>query len=77
MRKFVFELEIWEGNDDFWEGYNANTGKRRGYATCEEVEQNVEECLGMFAMIRNQDYALILRKFTNDEPNLPINEDDD
>tara|TARA_Y100000034_G_scaffold34222_1_gene41932 strand:- start:10319 stop:10504 length:186 start_codon:yes stop_codon:yes gene_type:complete len=38
MRKYTFELVINEGSDEFWEGYNPETGKYRGYATCEEIQ---------------------------------------
>jgi hypothetical protein len=67
MKKYIFELVIFEGNDEFWEGYNpVYEGKRktpRGYATDKEVDELVQYTFEQqgWAM-RNDNYTLKLKK---------------
>lgn len=58
MKKYTIEIEITEGNDEFWEDINL-----RGVSGCDEVLESVKlsvEDTGFF------DYKIKLRKYQDE-----------
>jgi hypothetical protein len=70
MRVWTFNIEIYEGNDEFWEGHHYDGTEPRGYATTEEVEELIKDCLGTAGLLCNdtyRDYTIKCVKFTNED----------
>lgn len=66
-RVYKFELIIYPGNDEIWEGYSARIepgDEARGYATMEDVEQLVRQIIDDDVYPLN--YELIQREMKNE-----------
>lgn len=59
MKRYVFELVIEEGSDEFWE----SIGKKSG---CDEVQAEVEHTLEEHGFVNGENCKLTLKQFSSE-----------
>lgn len=57
MKRYVFELEIEEGSDEFWEGIKG--------AGCDEVAEAIRACLDQEGWLGSHSSSLTLKRYEN------------
>lgn len=56
MKKYTFEIEITEGNDEFWENIEGKSG-------CDEVQECITKILGNYGFHTNYNCKITLKKY--------------
>lgn len=62
MKRFVFEITVVEGNDEFWEDLTA-----RNVSGCDEILESLEESLRDSGFASGFDTVIRLKEFTDKE----------
>lgn len=60
MKRYKFEVVIFEGNDEFWESIGDKSG-------CDEVQKSVETALAEIGYFASENADIKLVEFTNKE----------